>query len=97
MSNPTLSRDDVINELDSIQSQILDLVDQAKDTLKMGGFEGALMRANAYWVAHIICALSNDHGYLGGSMVTLADTIDELLAVADEEDAEDEEEAEGDQ
>ena len=36
------------------------------------------MRAESYWIAHVITAVSNDHGYLGGSMVSLQNTIDEI-------------------
>lgn len=35
-------------------------------------------RAKAYWIAHIRMALDNDHGYLGGSMVTAEDTLSSL-------------------
>ena len=39
---------------------------------------GALMRAESYWIAHITTAVTNDHGYLGKSMASLQDTIDEI-------------------
>ena len=45
---------------------------------------GSTARAEAYWKAHIICALRNDHQYLGGSMCTLEDTIEELEAEHDD-------------
>ena len=34
--------------------------------------------AKSYWLAHIVTALDKDHGYLGGSMGTMQDTIDAL-------------------
>lgn len=45
----------------------------------------ALDRAEAYWMAHIDEALENRGGYMGGSMISFQDTIDELL---DEQSAE---------
>lgn len=47
-------------------------------------------RARSYWYAHVRMALDKNHDYLGGSMITMQDTIDELEADADEgdEDAE---------
>ena len=49
----------------------------------------ALMRAESYWIAHITTAASNDHGYLGKSMVSLQDTIDEIEDGEDDDTAED--------
>lgn len=35
-------------------------------------------RARSYWIPHIIMALTNDHEWLGGSMVTMEETIMEV-------------------
>lgn len=35
-------------------------------------------RAEAYWIPQIKTALSEDHGYLGGCMVTMEATIREI-------------------
>lgn len=78
MSTTTHSRQVVVDELGEIQSQILELVEQARGLLRRNGLHGALMRAESYWIAHVITAVSNDHGYLGGSMVSLQNTIDEI-------------------
>jgi hypothetical protein len=78
MSTTTAKRQEIVDELGEIQSQILDLVEQARGLLRRNDLQGALMRAEAYWIAHVITAVSNDHGYLGGSMVSLQNTIDEI-------------------
>ena len=87
MSTTTSTRDDLVYELQEIQSEILERVNRAKELLKASGFEGALMRAESYWMAHVITAVSNDHYYFGGSMVSLQDTIDEIETAEDEEEA----------
>ena len=78
MSTKTRDRQEIVDELGDIQSQILELVEQARALLRRNGLQGALMRAESYWIAHVITAVSNDHGYLGGSMVSLQNTIDEI-------------------
>ena len=78
MSTTIQSRQDVVDELGEIQSQILELVEQARGLLRRNGLHGALMRAESYWIAHITTAVTNDHGYLGRSMMSLQDTIDEI-------------------
>lgn len=85
MSTTTSTRDDLVYELQEIQSEILERVNRAKGLLKASGFEGALMRAESYWMAHVICAVTDDHGYLGGSLITMQDTIDEIETAEDEE------------
>ena len=90
----------LIDELRDIQAELLDAVQRAEWLLKQSDFDGTRLRAEAYWIPHIVCALSHDHGYLGGSMVTLEDTIneivehvgegDEAVDTGTEEDAEDE-------
>lgn len=68
----------LIDELRDIQAELLDAVQRAEHLLRQSDFDGARLRAEAYWIPHIVCALSHDHGYLGGSMVTLEDTINEI-------------------
>lgn len=78
MSATTAKRQEIVDELGEIQSQMLELVEQARALLRRNDLQGALMRAESYWIAHVITAVSNDHGYLGGSMVNLQNTIDEI-------------------
>lgn len=89
MSTTPKRRQNVVDELGEIQSQILELVEQARGLLRRNGLHGALMRAESYWIAHITTAASNDHGYLGKSMVSLQDTIDEIENGEDDDTAED--------
>lgn len=45
----------------------------------------ARARAESYWYANIAMALDEDHGYLGGSMCSMQDTIEEFDEVDEEE------------
>jgi hypothetical protein len=67
-----------------IKEQMLELLDEAKDLLPEGM---AKERARCYWYAHIKTAILKEHEHLGGSLVTMDDTIIEL-----EEESEDESE-----
>jgi hypothetical protein len=78
MSTTTRDRQEIVDDLGEIQSQILDLVEQARALLRRNELQGALMRAESYWIAQVITAISNNHGYLGKSMVSLQDTIEEI-------------------
>lgn len=66
---------EAIDRLNEIKDEIAELIAEARVLLR-GTPEAH--RAEAYWLAHIRCALDSDHGYLGGSMVTMQDTIDAL-------------------
>jgi hypothetical protein len=68
---------------EEIKEQIKELLDEAFDLVP----DHARARAESYWYAHISTALDEDHGYLGGSMCSMQDTLEEF----DEEDEEDEE------
>jgi len=68
-------RKDLIYQLEQLQEQMLQLLGEA-DGILQGTSEHSA--AQAYWLAHIETALTNDHGYLGGSMTTMQDTIDAL-------------------
>jgi len=67
-----------IQMLEDIQIEIEGLVNIARRLIKDSEFSGALSRAEAYWIPHIRMALSKDHCYLGGSMCTMEDTIQEM-------------------
>ena len=86
MSTTTRERQEIVDELGEIQSQILELVDQARALLRRNELQGALMRAESYWIAHVTTAISNNHGYLGGSTVSLQDTIDEIKDAENDDD-----------
>ena len=76
----TIERAEAIDRLREIQEEIEELLGEAKRCIRAAGGTKTqtMIRAEAYWIAHIIGALRNDHGYLGGSMATMQDTIEEL-------------------
>ncbi len=61
--------------LNEIKEQMLELLDEAKNLIPEGMTKE---RARCYWYAHIKTALLKEHEYLGGSLVTMEDTINEL-------------------
>jgi hypothetical protein len=69
---------------EEIIGEIKELLEEAIDLVP----EHARSRAEAYWFAHISMALDEDHGYVGSSMCSMQDTLEEF----DYEDEEDEEE-----
>lgn len=71
---------------EEIKDQIKELLNEALDLVPEGG---AKARAKAYWYPHIITALDNDHEYMGGSMCSMQDTLEEFCDEDEEEDFED--------
>jgi len=71
-----------VRRLEEIQEEMLSLLDEARGIL-----EGtrAYSRADAYWLAHVKIALTNEHDYLGESMCSMEDTIEELMEEAESE------------
>jgi hypothetical protein len=80
----TKSAADIADELEEIQQQVKELMRDAKRLLS---HTSEWKRASSYWYAHILGALDKEHGYMGGSMMTMADTIEALR----EEEPEDQE------
>ena len=74
-----------IERLIEIQGEMLELLGEAADLLRgiTGDDRMIFERADAYWLAHIRMALTKDHGFLGGSMVDMDDTIEELEKAAE--------------
>lgn len=75
-------------ELLEIKEKMLELLDEAQ-AIVYGTSEE--QRAKSYWWAHIRCALDNEHSYLGGSMITMQETIEKLEAADDDEEEDDRE------
>ena len=63
------------DRLSEIKDEVKDLIIEAISIVRQ---TDEYDRAKGYWYAHIRGALDSDHSYLGGSMVTLQDTIDSL-------------------
>ena len=66
---------DSASDLAEIKGKMLELLEEARQAVS-GTCE--CNAAESYWVSHIRMALDNEHQYLGGSMHTMQDTIDEL-------------------
>ena len=58
---------------EEIICEIKELLEEAIDLVP----DHARARAESYWYAHISMALDEDHGYMGGSMCSMQDTIEE--------------------
>lgn len=69
-----------------IREQMDELLDESKDILESIPHEvdGGMTweRAKLYWWAHIVTALSREHDYLGSSMFTMQDAVEELEKLA---------------
>jgi hypothetical protein len=73
-----MSKQETIQRLINIKMEIKDLIAEALELIESESeFEG--QRAERYWYAHIEMALDNDHSYLGGSMVTMEDSIEGIM------------------
>jgi len=60
--------EEIIGEIKELLNEAIDLVPE--------GF--ARCRAQSYWYPHITTALDDDHEYIGGSMCTMEDTLNEF-------------------
>jgi tetrahydromethanopterin S-methyltransferase subunit G len=74
--NKTISHDDH-ERLKEIREEMECLLNEAEQLIRRTGFP--YERAKSYWIAHIESALMRNGRFLGASMVTMDDTIDELL------------------
>ena len=71
---------------DEIIGEIKELVEEAIDLVPEGESRS---RAEAYWYSAIITNLDDDHGFMGGSMHSMADTFEELEFNGDDDDDDD--------
>ena len=77
-----------LERLEEIRDEMKELLNEAARILRKGD-DAAYERARVYWLAHIRTALDKEHDYLGGSMITMQDTIDELAEGDDDSETED--------
>jgi hypothetical protein len=73
----------LVEELEDIKDGFLELIERAEAALRDAP-ESARARAQCYWLAHLRTALDREHSYLGGSLVTMDETIEEISARVDE-------------
>jgi len=66
---------------EEIKEQIKELLEEAIDLVP----DHARARANAYWYAHISTSLDDDHDYMGGSMCSMQDSLEEFDDVEEDE------------
>jgi hypothetical protein len=71
-------------ELTEIYEQMQELVHRAEMIMVR---EGGIVyeQARGYWLASFKTALSKDHSYIGGCMVTMQDAVDHTLIDEDED------------
>jgi hypothetical protein len=83
MTNQATNYRELADDLFDIQQEMLELLERARHLLHDAPAM-TYQRADAYWLAHAQMALTRDHIYLGGSMVTMEDTIAEIFEAAKE-------------
>lgn len=64
-----------IERLVEIKEEMLELLSECHQLTRGTSEED---RARSYWLAHIRCALDDEHQFLGGSVITMQDTINGL-------------------
>lgn len=68
----------LVHELEDFIYETKQRLSKLDRALRQTGDERLYQRARQYWMAHIRTALDKDHSYLGSSMFTAQDAIDEL-------------------
>lgn len=87
INETVLSEDDhsdIAYELEEIKEQIKMLAGEAYEMIPRDGMYAA--RARSYWYAHILTALDDESEFMGGSMHSMQDTINELRGDGEDED-----------
>jgi len=69
--------EEIIREIKELLEEAIDLVPDHERA-----------RAKAYWYAQIVMALDEDHDYLGGSMCSMKDTLEDFNDIDDDDDEE---------
>lgn len=77
-----MNKKEKAERLQEIREQMLELLEEAKNIIPEGM---AKERAKCYWYAHIKTAILKEHEYLGGSMVTMEETIEEIFEEGEKE------------
>jgi len=68
-----------------ISEEIRTLLGEAMGLISDSGSDLDYQRARSYWYGHILIALGGDHGYMGRSMCSMADTASEMMGESEEE------------
>lgn len=77
---------DVASRLEEIKDNIKELANEALQIIRQSGNRMAYERSRAYWYPHVVGALDKEHDYLGGSMTTMQNVIDEIRQADEDHD-----------
>ena len=69
--------EEIINNIDELMEEAINIIP-----------ENMVARAKSYWYAHIMCAVSDNHEFLGGSMHHMQDCLDEWMEQEEDSDYE---------
>ncbi|MBI5923855.1 MAG: hypothetical protein HY847_19680 [Betaproteobacteria bacterium] len=81
MTTQTTKYHELADELFDIQQELLELLDRARRLIRQAPVI-TYQRADAYWLAHAVMAITRDHQLLGGSMMTMDETVAEIVEAA---------------
>ena len=70
------------NRFEEIICEIRGLLDEALELVPDGI---ARSRAESYWYGNMIVNVTDDHGYMGGSMCSMQDTLEEFDEIDEDE------------
>ena len=70
--------EEIIGEIKELLEEALDLVPEGM----------ARSRAKSYWYGNMIVNVNEDHGYMGGSMCSMQDTLEEFDEIDEGEEQE---------
>jgi len=79
-----MTRTEAVWRLEEIAEEIYEKLEEIEDILREVA-PGELERAEVYWMAHIDGALFNRKGWMGGSLISLQDTLTSLEEEEEEE------------
>ena len=82
-----MTRKEAARKLRELAYEIYDTLDEMEDILREVAPD-AFERARIYWMAHIDGALLSIKGWMGGSFISLGDTLIELEEEVENEDME---------
>tara|TARA_B100000131_G_scaffold282475_1_gene289719 strand:+ start:169 stop:579 length:411 start_codon:yes stop_codon:yes gene_type:complete len=60
--------EEIISEIDNLMEEAINIIP-----------ENMVARAKSYWYAHIMCAINDDHEFIGGSPHHMQDALDEWM------------------
>ena len=83
--------EEITGRLVELKQEMKELMGEAQDLIRGTGM--VYERARSYWLAHILTNLDDEHEWMSRETYTMQSAIDELEAIAEHADDEDEDEA----